>query len=109
MVKKPLTQVFASRVKALRGNTAQTKIVDAALVKGFKIDQKTISRIERGEMSPTLDSLEALAAGLGYSPWELLTPNFDPKNRPVLKEATEAERKLWEKIHESAKELGLTR
>lgn len=110
MSEKPLKQVVAQNARAARKHNKQTQIdvKDAALLKGYAIDQTTVSRIEGGRLVPTLDVLEALAKGLGVNPWELLVPNFDAKNRPVLKEATEAERKLWEKIRESAKELGLT-
>ena len=109
MAQRNLQAVVAENVKKARLSNKQTQpaVSEAALAKGKKLDQGTISRIERRALSPTVDVLEAVAAGLGINPWELLLPNFDPKNRPVLKEATEAERVLWKKIQDSAKELGL--
>ena len=110
MPNRTLQQVLAANAKSLRKSNQQTQpeVSSAARHKGYVIDQGTISRIERLEFNPSLDVVEALAAGLGCEPWQLLTINFDAKNPPILREASPAERELWRKIQESAKSIGLT-
>lgn len=109
MPKRSLQQVVATNAKALRVANKQTQpdVVAAAKLKGYKIDQGTISRIERLELNPSLDVLEALSVGLGCESWQLLTRNYDAKNPPILKEASAVEKELWKRIQESAKNIGL--
>lgn len=44
-----------------------------------KVAQATIGRALRGETGATLDTLDALAAAFGVSPWTLIHPNPDVK------------------------------
>lgn len=53
---------------------SQPGVSAAAKRKGFKIDATTVGRIRRGVFPTTIDTLEALAAGLGVQPWQLLIP-----------------------------------
>lgn len=106
----PLSDTVAANAKAIRKDSKQTQpqVVEAAKAKGYAIDQGTISRIERRGMIPSIDVLEALCAGLDVEPWQLMIPNLDPKNAPVLKEASETERALWNRLRETARQLGIS-
>lgn len=72
--REPLAQLLASRSKAIRETRklSQPDVVAAAQAKGYKIDQGTISRIERKRFNVSLEVIEALAVGLGVSPATLL-------------------------------------
>jgi hypothetical protein len=47
-----------------------------------ELDVRLIDRLVKGEHAVTLDKLEAVAAACGLQSWQLLVPNFDPKNQP---------------------------
>ena len=46
--------------------------------------QTTIGRAAKAERNFRIGSLAAFADGLGYEPWQLLVPGFDPANPPKL-------------------------
>lgn len=106
----PISVVLAENAKAIRKRLKETQpqISARAKARGYDIDQGTISRIENRRLVPSVDVLEALAHGLDVEPWKLLVPYLDPKNLPILREASAAERDLWRRLHEQAQKLGLT-
>jgi len=83
---KPLKDVVAANALAVRKakRMSQPAVAAAAKVKGRPIDQTSVGRIERGDFPATVDSLEALAAGLGLEPWQLLHPALDAENPGAL-------------------------
>jgi transcriptional regulator with XRE-family HTH domain len=102
---KNLRRILADNLKALKSEhkLSQTKV--AKLTKGA-MDQTTVGRIERADIATTVDMIEALAQAFEIEAWQLLSPNFDPKNPPILRERSKEERELWKKLTESAKQLG---
>lgn len=46
------------------------------LAKASGVSQTNISNIMRGEILPTIGTVEALAAAFGLESWQLLTPNL---------------------------------
>jgi hypothetical protein len=70
-----------------------------------KIGPGSATRIKEGKTSVGLDIVDKIAKHFHLQPWELLVPSFDPANRPTLQAVTEAERKLWERLREVAKEI----
>lgn len=102
-----LREILAINVLTLKSarNLSQTKI---AKMSGGAMDQTTVGRIERMQIATTVDMIDGLARAFELEPWQLLTPNLDPKNPPILREPTREERELWKKLTESAKQLGLT-
>lgn len=87
---KGLQQVLGENVLEVRRHRklAQTGVATAAKSRGYAIDQTTVSRVERsadpelGIDPPTLATVEAIAAGLSVSAWQLLVPGLDPKSLP---------------------------
>lgn len=55
-----------------------------ALVKLTRVPQKTISRAVNDENAANLDTLNDLARGMGIEPWQLLVPNLDLTDPPVI-------------------------
>ena len=80
-------------------------ITQVAVSKVSGLPQRTISRIKRGEVSPQLDSIDALARAFGLSPWQLLVPGLDPRNPPLLRSASPEEKALYDRILAAAQEL----
>lgn len=64
-----LRERFGSTIGRLRvtAGLSQEKLAELS-----GLHATTISAVERGKMSVTLERLEALARGLGISPWELV-------------------------------------
>ena len=71
-----------------------------------KLEQPTIRRILIGETSPTEQMLAKIAGAMGLEPWQLMVPGLNVRNPPVLREACEAERHLYERINKAIEELG---
>lgn len=81
---KTLKEIVGDNVKAIMATKklSQTKVAAAAKKSGTPIDQTTVGRIARADFPATLDSLEALANGLGVEPWQVLYPKLDPAALP---------------------------
>lgn len=67
--------------------------------------QSTASRIKAGTHATGIDKLDAIARRFHLATWQLLVPGFDPKNPPALQPVSEKERKLYERIMTSVKEI----
>lgn len=94
---KPLRIVVGENVATLvkKGDLNQTKVAAAAKKGGFAVDQSTVSRVmragkpnaskEEASYPTTLDTVEAIAHGLGVQPWRLLIrESFDEKFLAIL-------------------------
>lgn len=81
---KSLRELLADNVKAVMKATGlkQTHVRDAARRAGYQIDQRTVGRVAHGDYPATVQTLEAIAAGLGVPPWQLLDPALDATSLP---------------------------
>ena len=70
----------------------------SALGRAAKVDQKTIERMLKCLNEPTLEKVEKVAKVFGLSAWQLITPNLDPRNHPMLAAESEALREMYKKI-----------
>ncbi len=97
------------RISQLRMKAGMTQ---ANLAEKAELSIDSISRIERGDRAPSLESLEKIAEGLGIEPAELL--NFKGKGLKALAEGPPECLELWnllrnkkrdqiKKIHDLAK------
>lgn len=84
---------------------AKPRITQVAVAEVSGLPQRTISRIKRGEVSPTLESVDALARAFRLDSWQLLIPGLEPSNPPVLRVAGKEEKELYDRILSAAKEL----
>ena len=66
----------------------------AKLAEGADLSVDSISRIERGDRSPSLESLEKIAEALGIDPAEFL--NFKGKEFKALAESPPECLELWD-------------
>lgn len=66
-----------------------------ATKKGYKLAQNTISLIKRGKMNPSVDKLEALAAGLDVPAWLLLAEGVAVEHK-VIKPLVAEHKKVLE-------------
>lgn len=75
------------------------------IAKRSGVSQSTVGRLIRGDVRCKLDSLDGVARAFGLQAWQLLVPELDPRNPPLLRELNHHERELYERIREAAQEL----
>jgi plasmid maintenance system antidote protein VapI len=71
----------------------------------WKVPTKTLESVLKGQRIPTLDTAERLANAAGYQLWQMISPNFDPANPPILRAVTQQEAALYERLREMARDL----
>ena len=100
----PAKAVLWQNVKALMdaryGKENLTRLAADA-----KIGPGTATRIKEQKTSVGLDVLEQIAKAFGVEPWQLLVPGMDATNPPVLRHANSAERALYERLLQTARDL----
>lgn len=69
------------------------------------VGQATISRILKEESAAAIDTLDSIGAVFGVSAWQILVPELDPSNHPVIREVSDKEREFYERIKQAAKQL----
>lgn len=67
--------------------------------------QTTISRLCRGQMNPTLSVLQEIADAAHLEVWQLLVPDLDPRNLPVLRTPNGPEAEFYRRIAEALDKL----
>lgn len=92
--------VFATNLKALIGRQSVN-----AWAKKHNLTQSTINRIVTGKMDPTTGQVDDIAKAAGLFSWQLLVPQLDPQNPPVLREANSHERDLYNRLKQTIDEL----
>jgi transcriptional regulator with XRE-family HTH domain len=86
---RDINRRIAARVKALR---TQAGLSLEALAAGCGVSRAMISRVERGEASPTAVVLEKIATGLGCT----LASLFDQAHAPPTPVSRSADRTSWQ-------------
>lgn len=97
-----LKDIISKNLKALRESYDMKQ---SEFARRCNMHQRTYGRMENGEGWQHLESISQIAKECDLQAWQLLTPGFNPKNPPVLKEASEKERLFYENIKKAAKEL----
>lgn len=75
-----LAKMFGRQVKALRHDR---KLSQAQLAEAVGLSEEWIRRIERGEGSPSLDTIEAISAALHERPSSLLGGSYEVAGLPL--------------------------
>lgn len=99
---EPTTVFQANLQRLIRPNGKDISVNQWA--KAHKLDQSTINRLVNGQ-EPKLSMILAIAEKADLEPWALLVPGLDPRNPPVLKESSESEKRLWNKIENLHQQL----
>ena len=96
--------ILARNLKALmsweHGPSSQSE-----LKRRSGVSQATIGRIDRKESDATIDTLALIARAYGLAAWQLLVPEFDPTNPPVLRAASQEEKKLYSRLRSAIEDL----
>lgn len=81
------------------------KLSQAEIGRRGGLPQRTVGRIKNGEVEATLGNLQALAKAFGLQPWQLLVPDLDVSNPPMLRAMSEHERALYDRLHAALQAL----
>jgi hypothetical protein len=84
---------------------AHQRLNASSAAKAWGLPHKTIESILKQIRSPGLRTAETVAKACGYELWQMLQPEFDPGNPPVLRVITRKEEALYERLRQLAKEL----
>lgn len=97
------TEIISKNLRALMIDSGMAKKDgepnQSTLAKRSGADQRTIGRVLARELSPTVDMLEKLARAFGLHAWQMLIPDLDPRNPPVVV-MSEAERNFYRRLDE---------
>lgn len=97
MDKKPISPAFEIVVKNLESLIACHKTLNsqAAIGKAAKVDQKTVGRILNKTNEPSLEVVGKIAKAFGLAAWQMLVPDLEPTNPPMLASESNALKKLY--------------
>lgn len=93
-------KVLAENLIRLMGNSIDLNS-EAKVAKAGKLGQRTVNRAKNGKQVK-LESLKGLAAAFDLSPWQLLVPDLDPNNPPILA-MTDDEKALYKRLQSATK------
>jgi transcriptional regulator with XRE-family HTH domain len=97
-------QILAANLKALMAAHLSLNTF-AKIVAAGGPTNGTLDRIRRMESGASIDQLDTLAKVYGLEPWQLLVPDLDPTNPPMLAHVTQRQLEMLERIKQAAKEL----
>jgi transcriptional regulator with XRE-family HTH domain len=94
-----LRAVVAENVRRLKTHLG---ISQEAIAKEAKVSQSSVGRVLNGSTAADLDTLAGIARALRVSAWQLLVPDIQPDNLPVLRAVSPQEEALYEKMRTMA-------
>ena len=95
-----IRKVIAENLKTLKANNQLTNLKMAKLC---HVSEGTINRAMSGDVGVASDVLSQLAQGFGLHTWQLLVPNLDPSNPPLICQITPEEQALYARLRAALK------
>jgi transcriptional regulator with XRE-family HTH domain len=97
-----IKDMVVGNLRGLRNSYGMNK---AEFARYCGIQQPVYQRMESGDLMPHIESLNKVANKCGMQVWQLLVPNFDPANPPVLRQPSDVEREFYKRIKEAMRDL----
>lgn len=88
-------RILSDNVRRMMDKARARSVRQWAMSNG--LDVRQMDRIVKGEHAVTLDTLDVIAEKIGCQPWQLLVPNMDPHDLPMLVMRSD-ERELYERV-----------
>jgi hypothetical protein len=104
MVSQTSRHILSANLRALMASHAHLDTLKKITGAGGP-SNGTLDRIRRMESGCSIDELDKLARIFELESWQLLVPDLDPTNPPMLAHVTERQRELYEKLKQVAKTL----
>lgn len=99
-MKKDVATILAENLNRLM-DSRPPRPSQKAIAQRAGLDQKTVSRILNMSVATSVSAVQGLAAIWELEPWQLLFPDLDPKNPPVVS-MSQSERDAYELIRTAA-------
>lgn len=96
-------KIVAENLKTLMSGSGSLNS-NPTLAEATRLGTGTISRVKNAQLNPSIDTIEVLAGAFGLSSWQLLVPNLQKDEHPVL--LSDEGRKLFTRL---ADEVGVKR
>lgn len=101
---KTSRQILSANLKALMASHAHLDSFKKIVQAGGP-SNGTLDRIRRMESGCSIDELDKLARIFELESWQLLVPDLDPANPPLLAHVSERQLELLAKFKRMAKEV----
>jgi hypothetical protein len=107
-------RVIAANVRRLMDRADGSPVTEQDLARmarraGHTLSQSTINRILNARVSCGVDHLEILASLFGLEPWQLLVPELDPHDPPVLASISKRLEEFQGALKQQAQEIATLR
>lgn len=108
--REPSTLVFSRNVSLLvqQRQQANPRLTVEQIAKDLNISKRNLTNLRAGAHAATLETLDAVAAGVAMEPWELLLPDLpaqillNPKVAKHIREYLRADTRVQEAIEDVA-------
>ena len=97
-----LKEIVSKNLKALR---LQSQLSQEEFAKKSGMQQRAYGRLENGENWQHLESLEKIASANSLEVWQLLLPDLNITNPPMLSIDSEKQKLFYDKMKEALKEI----
>lgn len=97
-----LKEIISKNLKSLR---AKSQLSQEEFAKKFSMQQRAYGRLENGENWQHLESLEKIASANDLHVWQLLLPDLDISNPPMLAKDSDKQKVFYDKIKAVMKEI----
>lgn len=81
------------------------KVAAEAKRKGHAVSKNTVDRAKSASHAINLDNLDSIARAFDMEAWQLLVPNLNPMNPPVMRSIGEAEDELYKNLRTVAHKI----
>lgn len=94
-----MREVLAANVHALMQHQfIASSNKPMALAKKAQLSLSSVQRVLDQDTGASIDTVEAIAKAFGVSVYQLMVPNIDPTNPPVIAGVIEAEKALYQRL-----------
>lgn len=101
---KTSRQILSENLRSLMDSHAHLDRF-AKIVKAGGPSNGTLDRIRRMESGCSIDELDKLAKVFELESWQLLVPNLDPTNPPLLAQVSQRQLEMYARIKAAAANL----
>jgi len=81
------------------------KVAAEAKRKGHTVSKNAVDSAKSGAHAINMDTLDGIARAFEMEAWQLLVPNMNPNNPPVLRSIGETEDEMYKRLRSAAAEI----
>lgn len=81
------------------------KVAAQAKRKGHTVSKNAVDSAKSGSHAVNMDTLDGIARAFEMEAWQLLVPNMNPNNPPVLRSIGETEDEMYKRLRSAAAEI----